>query len=371
MHYSAKDRFTNKLQKIPISIALFVTIICVYGFVILYSAAGGNIKPWAYKQIIIFCTFIPISLIIAIIDIKYIYKISYILYFLALVLLIIGAFYGKTAMGATRWLNLGFFHIQPSEPAKIAMVLMLARYFHQLDDDKIFSIKSLLIPALGVLLPVTLIIKQPDLGTGMITIIVATIMFFTAGVKIMYFVIGIGITLISTPIIWSYLYNYQKNRILIFLDPARDPLGSGYNIIQSKIAIGSGGFLGKGLFNGTQSHLSFLPEYETDFIFSFLTEELGFAGGLILLILYSILIISSLTISINSKSKFAKLMSIGLTSIFFSHIFINIAMVMGMLPAVGVPLPLISYGRTMMVSMLISFSLIMNASIHQHSNLSS
>jgi rod shape determining protein RodA len=371
MDSSIKEKIAVKLRKIPVLIPSFVSIICLYGFVVLYSAAGGQIEPWAYKQIMIFCVFMPISFIIALIDIKYIYKFSYILYFIVLILLIAVTIGGKTAMGATRWINLGLFHVQPSEPAKIAIVLMLARYFHNSPDYKISSITNLIIPVIGVLVPVALIIKQPDLGTGMITLAVAMIIFFTIGIKIIYFaVVGIG-ALIAMPIIWSYLYNYQKNRILIFLDPEKDPLGAGYNIIQSKIAIGSGGFFGKGLLGGTQSHLSFLPEYETDFIFSFLTEELGFLGGLVLLILYFIVIMSSLAVSINSKSKFAKLMVIGLISIFFSHIFINIAMVMGALPAVGVPLPLISYGGTMMVSMLISFGLIMNAGVNQHHSIPS
>lgn len=369
MDYTASEKIIHKIKKIPITVPCVASVICLYGFVILYSAAGGQIQPWAYKQMIIFGIFMPISLIIAIIDIKYIYRLSYVFYTLVLVLLIAVAISGKTAMGATRWINLGIFHIQPSEPAKIAIVLMLARYFHSSEDYKISSISHLIIPIIGVLIPAALIIKQPDLGTGMITIIVVTIIFFSIGLKVRYFIIAGVTALAALPVIWSYLYTYQKNRVLIFLDPERDPLGSGYNIIQSKIAIGSGGFFGKGLLGGTQSHLSFLPEYETDFIFSFLTEELGFVGGVSLLMLYSILIISSLAVSINSRSKFAKIMVVGLVSIFFSHIFINIAMVMGLLPAVGVPLPLISYGGTMMVSMLISFGLIMNAGVHQHSSL--
>ncbi len=369
MGYYIKEKFVIKLQKVPFSIPFLITVICIYGFVILYSAAGGQIEPWAYRQIIIFLIFMPLALIISMLDIRFIYKFSYFLYFFILLLLIGVVIIGKTAMGATRWIDLGLFHIQPSEPTKIAIVLMLARYFHSSKEQNISSIYTLIPPIMGVLIPAILIMKQPDLGTGIITIIVATIIFFAAGVRKLYFIIlGIG-SLILLPIIWTLLHRYQKNRVLIFLDPDREPLGAGYNIIQSKIAIGSGGFWGKGLLNGTQSHLSFLPEYTTDFIFSFLTEELGFIGGLILIILYFMVIMSSLAIAINTKSIFTKLMVIGLISIFFSHVFINIGMVMGMMPVVGVPLPFISYGGTMMVSMLISFGLIMNASIHQHSNL--
>jgi rod shape determining protein RodA len=344
MGYSIKEKFVTKLQKIPFSIPFLITVICIYGFVILYSAAGGQIEPWAYRQIIIFSIFMPLAFIISMVDTRFIYKFSYFLYFFVLLLLIAVAIIGKTVMGATRWIDLGVFYIQPSEPTKIAIVLMLARYFHSSKEQNISSIYNLILPIIGVLIPAFLIIKQPDLGTGIITIIVATIIFFAAGVKKLYFVIvGIG-SLILLPIVWTLLHNYQKNRVLIFLNPDREPLGAGYNIIQSKIAIGSGGFWGKGLLNGTQSHLSFLPEYTTDFIFSFLTEELGFVGGLVLVILYFMLILSSLAIAINTKSIFTKLMVIGLTSIFFSHVFINIGMVMGMMPVVGVPLPFISYG---------------------------
>ena len=273
MGYSIKEKFVTKLQKIPFSIPFLITVICIYGFVILYSAAGGQIEPWAYRQIIIFSIFMPLAFIISMVDTRFIYKFSYFLYFFVLLLLIAVAIIGKTVMGATRWIDLGVFYIQPSEPTKIVIVLMLARYFHSSKEQNISSIYNLILPIIGVLIPAFLIIKQPDLGTGIITIIVATIIFFAAGVKKLYFVIvGIG-SLILLPIVWTLLHNYQKNRVLIFLNPDREPLGAGYNIIQSKIAIGSGGFWGKGLLNGTQSHLSFLPEYTTDFIFSFLTVK--------------------------------------------------------------------------------------------------
>ncbi len=369
MDHSIKEKFLIKLHKIPISVPFFITIICIYGFIVLYSAAGGKLEPWAYRQIIIFCIFMPLSLIISLIDTSIIYKFSYLFYFCVLLLLVTVTIAGKTVMGATRWIDLGLFHIQPSELAKIAIVLMLARYFHTIQNQNISSISNLVLPIIGVLIPVALMIKQPDLGTGIITVIVATIIFFAIGIRRLYFIIVGASCIISLPVIWSLLHDYQKKRVLIFLDPGGEPLGAGYNIIQSKIAIGSGGLFGKGLLNGTQSHLSFLPEYETDFIFSFLTEELGFVGGVILLTLYFMLIVSSLAVAINSKSTFKKLMVVGLTAIFFSHVFINIAMVMGIMPVVGVPLPFVSYGGTMMVTMLISFGLIMNAGVHQHSNI--
>lgn len=363
------ERFIIKLRRIPYMILIIVTMISIYGFILLYSASGGEMHPWATKQAIVFSLYLPVAIFVALVDIRFIYQYSYIFYLITLLLLVLVEFTGRKAMGATRWIDLGIIHIQPSELTKISIVLMLAKYFHELDENKISRITYLIPPVIAVLIPAALIIKQPDLGTGIITLIVALIMFFAVGVSIIYFAFcGIGI-LCLIPIIWTLLHEYQKNRVLIFFDPERDPLGKGYNIIQSKIAIGSGGLTGKGLLSGTQSHLSFLPEYQTDFIFSFLTEELGFLGGFFLLILYASLIVISLVIGINSRIRYIKLMVVGIISIFFSHVFINIAMVMGLLPVVGVPLPLFSYGGTMMVTMLLSFGLIMNAGVNQRRNI--
>jgi rod shape determining protein RodA len=364
----SKEQFFKKIKRIPLSIPLLIALICIYGFILLYSAAGGHIEPWASKQIIVFSIFMPISILIAMLDLRLIYHLSYVFYAFTFILLIVVEFTGKSAMGATRWIDLGIFTIQPSELVKISIVLMLAKYFNESDKYN-FNKYKILIPIIASIIPIALVVKQPDLGTGIITIIVVITMFFAAGIRLAYFIISGVIGIATMPLIWIMMHNYQRNRILTFLDPERDPLGAGYNIIQSKIAIGSGGLFGKGLLSGTQSQLNFLPEHQTDFIFAFLTEELGFVGGVILLILYSILIISSLHIAINCRAKFAKLMAIGITTLFFSHIFINVAMVMGILPAVGIPLPLVSYGRTMMVSMLIGFGLIMNAAVNQRNNI--
>ncbi len=363
-----KEELLKKIGRIPSLLPTSILLVSIYGFILLYSANGGNIQPFAYKQIVIFCILIPIVFIISIIDIKIIYQFSYIFYFATLIILIAVTFFGKKVMGATRWLDLGLITIQPSELVKISLILMLSRYFHNYDNQN-SSDFQLIIPLLASIFPIMLVIKQPDLGTGMITLIVVLIMFLLAGVRLIYFILGGISALCLMPVIWMMLHDYQRNRVLTYLNPERDPLGTGYNIIQSKIAIGSGGLFGKGLLSGTQGPLSFLPEYQTDFIFSFLAEELGFVGGVILLILYSFIIIQSLIIAINCKSKFARLMCAGVTSLFFSHVFINIAMVMDLVPVVGVPLPLISYGRTMMVSMLIGFGLIMNAAVNSKSNI--
>jgi len=272
-------------------------------------------------------------------------------------------------MGAKRWIDLGFTRIQPSELTKLAIVVMLAKYFYKIQSTHLNDVPRLLLAILAVIIPDILVIKQPDLGTGIIILIIATVMFFATGVDIKKFiVVGIG-TLISLPLLWSLLHDYQRKRMLMFLNPDDDPLGSGYNIIQSKIAIGSGGALGKGLSHGTQSHLRFLPEYQTDFIFATFAEEFGFVGCIALICLYALIIMHCLSIAANAKNQFSKLLVIGITTTFFCHVFINIAMVMGMMPVVGVPLPLLSYGGTMLFSMLIGFALIANVHVHKYANL--
>lgn len=353
----------KKFHQIPFTIVFLVTLVACFGFVLMYSAAQGNLYPWAIRQIIHFIIFMPIMIIISLVDLKTWYRSAYLLYYLALFLLIAVHLLGYTAMGATRWINLGIIKLQPSELMKICIIFALARYFHDLRYKPI-TLKDLFIPSIILILPAALIIKQPDLGTGLILLMLGVMLFFIAGVKRWVFILGlIGIS-VALPIIWQFLHEYQKNRILTFIDPERDPLGSSYNVIQSKIAIGSGGFLGKGFMKGSQSQLQFLPEHQTDFIFTMLCEEWGMLGGVILLLFFSILIFYCYLIALNSRSIFGKLLALGITTMFFLHIFINIGMVMGLLPAVGVPLPLLSYGGTMMVTILIGFGLVMNVHIH-------
>jgi rod shape determining protein RodA len=355
----------NLFLKLPKFLLFLVISTCSYGFVILFSAGGNNLDPWAYKQIINFLIFFPIMILVAYSDIRLIYKYSYIFYISIIILLFAVHFFGHTAMGATRWLSIGTVKIQPSEPAKLAVIVFLAKYFHNTSYDNLNKLRYLIPPILAVIIPAALIIKQPDLGTGIVVLIISSILFFSSGVGVKKFVILFAIILSFSPIIWNKMHDYQKKRVEVFLNPDKDPLGSGYNIIQSKIAIGSGGLFGRGLGEGTQSHLSFLPEHQTDFIFACLSEDLGFLGAAILIILYISIIYISLSISINSKSLYNKLLSIGVTSIFFSHAMINIGMVSGIFPVVGIPLPLVSYGGTMMGSMLIGFGIIMNVHMNQ------
>ena len=360
----------NKINRIPFGIIGVVALISLISFLQLYSAARGNIHPWAIKQFFFFIIFIPIMIMISITNLKVWYKLSYLLYALTLILLILVALVGHTAMGATRWINLGIIKIQPSELMKICLVLALARYFHDIGEKKI-KFRNLCVACMILALPAFLIIKQPDLGTGMILLFIGVIVLFLSGVNKWFFVAGAVGLAIAAPLVWSLLHNYQKNRILTFLSPESDPRGSGYNIIQSKIAIGSGGITGKGFIQGSQSQLNFLPEHQTDFIFTMLSEEWGFIGGLILITLYTIVIFYGYIIGINAKAKYARLLALGITSMLFLHIFINMAMVMGLLPVVGVPLPLLSYGGTMMATSLVGIGLIINAHINDKQEIKS
>ncbi|MDX2050498.1 MAG: rod shape-determining protein RodA [Rickettsiaceae bacterium] len=361
----------NQLSKLPQLLLCFIVINCIFGFVILYSAGQNNLYPWAIKQMIHFVIFFVIMLSVAFADIRIIYQYSYSIFFLVIGLLFTVTISGHSSMGATRWLNLGgFLKIQPSELAKLALVLFLSKYFHNLSDKKVKNTLYLIPPSLAIILVSGLVILQPDLGTGIVIILVSSILFFISGVKLKIFGIATLCVLSLSPVFWYKLHDYQKRRIEIFFNPDKDPLGSGYNIIQSKIAIGSGGFFGRGLGQGSQSHLSFLPEHQTDFIFSCISEDLGFIGGLTLIVIYGIIIYASLAISINAKALYLKFLSIGIVSIFFCHIFINIGMVTGLLPVVGIPLPLVSYGGTVLGTMLIGFGLIMNIHINHSIKLS-
>lgn len=364
------QKILTSLKLVPWFMVLIITLISSIGFVLMYDAASGSMEPWAMKQISFFIIFFILMLIIALIDLKIIYQFAYVFYGLTLLLLILVEIFGHNAMGATRWVNLGFMKLQPAEPMKLAIILALARYFHTLPYQNVLQIRSLIIPILMLLVPALLIIKQPDLGTGVITLIVGAIMFFIAGIRMWKFILSFVAALGSLPIIWHYLYDYQKKRILIFFDPESDPLGNGYNIIQSKIAIGSGGLFGKGMMFGSQAQLQFLPEHQTDFIFPMFAEEFGFIGVLLVIVLYFMLIIYGAGIALNCKSHFGRLLAYGVTSMFSVHIFINMGMVMGLLPVVGVPLPLLSYGGTIMATILIAFGLLINVHLNSRTALS-
>ncbi len=355
----------QKLWQVNWSLIFFLAILVGTGCAMLYSAADANWSPWAERQLIRFGVGIFILLIIAVIDIRFWLRHAYTLYLLVFGLLIAVEVMGIIGMGAQRWINLGFIQMQPSEIMKIALVLALARYFHGRSLEDIGHPAFLIIPLIMVVAPVLLLLRQPDLGTAIMLTMVAGVIFFLAGVRTWQFGLVIGIVIAALPIGWTMLHGYQKTRILTFLNPESDPLGAGYHIMQSKIALGSGGVFGKGYLRGTQSHLNFLPEKQTDFIFTMLAEEFGMVGGLLLIVIYAIIIIYGFVIALRVHNQFGRLVALGITGNLFLYIFINIAMVMGLLPVVGIPLPLVSYGGTAMLSIMIGFGFIICANVHR------
>ncbi|MBR2136745.1 MAG: rod shape-determining protein RodA [Alphaproteobacteria bacterium] len=361
----AKQKLTwrDKFFRLSFSYIFLIVLLAVIGTTTLYSAANGSWSPWAFRHISRFGLSLLLMLGLAMIDVKNYYKFSYVFYAVTLLLLVAVEVGGHVGMGAQRWIDLGFFKIQPSELMKIGLVLFLARYFSSTSLQVIQSFRGIIIPAILVLIPVALIILEPDLGTATMLLLTATIILFAIGVQWWKFAVVAVAGGALLPLIWNFLHEYQKNRVLTFLDPERDPLGAGYHIIQSKIAFGSGGLWGKGFLHGTQTHLNFLPEKHTDFIFTMFSEEFGLIGGLSLLLLNILVIAFGYVFAYRAKNYFAKLVIIGLNTNYFLYVFINIAMVMGLLPVVGVPLPLISYGGTVMFSLMASFGIILCMSV--------
>lgn len=335
--------------------------LCFIGMLMMVSAGGGDVREFALPQFSKLIVGGLLMLALALVPAAWLYRYAYMAYFLMLAALMLVDVMGHIGMGAQRWLKLGGMNIQPSEFMKIAAILALARYYHGIHSEDIPKFKSLFPPLLMLGLPAVLILRQPNLGTTTILIAVGGIMMFMAGVRLRYFIGAAIAVLASMPVAWHFLHDYQKQRVLTFLSPEQDPLGSGYNILQSMIAIGSGGFLGKGFLDGSQGQLNFLPEKHTDFIFTMFAEEWGFIGSLVLLGFYSALLILGNSVASGSRSMFGGLLACGVTAMIFVHLFINMAMVMGMIPVVGVPLPFLSYGGSNMISVLLAMGLLLNA----------
>lgn len=350
-------------------IVLIIGAIGGVGVAMLYSVAGGEFEPWASRHAIRLGFALIIMLVIAVIDIRYWMAFAYPAWILGLLLLVLVSVIGSVGMGGQRWLDIGFMRLQPSELMKIAVVMALARYYHARNFQQSRRLSSLLIPLLLIVVPAALVIKQPDLGTGITIIAGGAAIMFLAGVPTWVFV-SVGTAAIPAAFaVWPFLNVYQQKRVLTFFNPEADPLGAGYQITQSKIALGSGGLTGKGFLEGTQSHLNFLPEMKTDFIFTVLVEEFGLFGAVIILLLYGIVLMYGLLMGIGCRSQFGRLMASGLAMALFFYILINIGMVMGLMPVVGVPLPLISYGGSAMLTWAIAYGLILSVSIHRHVNL--
>lgn len=356
----------DKISHLHWPLIFLITLVSTIGFATLYSAAQGHLEPWALRQILRFVAFFPVMIAIALVDIRFWMKYAYIAYGVALVLLILVELMGHTAMGATRWIKLGPLTIQPSEVMKLCLIFALARYFHGINTEEIRRIPTLVVPLVMIFLPVILILKQPNLGTALITTMISGAIFFATGVRMWKFGVIIAGGLSAIPVAWQFMHDYQKKRVLTFLDPERDPLGDGYNIIQSKIAIGSGGFFGKGFLHGSQSQLSFLPEHQTDFIFTMFAEEFGFVGGVFVLSLFFCLILVGYGIALRSHNHYGRIVAIGITTMLFLHVFINVGMNMGILPVVGTPLPLFSYGGSIMMTMLIGYGFLLNVYVHRN-----
>ena len=365
--FSSPQRLSlgRKALQINWGLILIVTATAAIGVAMLYSAANGSWNPWATRQIARYAVGLVILITIALVDIRFWWRYSYLLYAVLLALLIAVEVVGSIGMGAQRWINLGVIKLQPSELMKVGLALALARYFHGASTEDVRRIPYLIVPLLLIALPSALVLKQPDLGTALFLIMIGGAVFFVAGVQLWKFGLVLAAAGAAIPIVWSTLRTYQQKRILTFLDPESDPLGAGYHILQSKIALGSGGLFGKGFMQGSQSHLNFLPEKQTDFIFTMMAEEFGMVGGLVLLGLYILIMIYGFAIGLRSRTHFGRLLAMGLTSMLFLYVFINIAMVMGLIPVVGVPLPLISYGGTAMLTLMIGIGFLINVYVHR------
>ncbi|UWR25967.1 rod shape-determining protein RodA [Sulfitobacter sp. S223] len=351
---------------------LLLTAVAGAGFLMLYSVAGGSYSPWAEPQMKRFSLGLALMIAVGLVPIWMWRNLAGVAYGVSVILLIGVELFGEVGMGAQRWIDLGFFRLQPSEMMKITLVMFLAAYYDWLPPKKISRPLWVLLPVLIIIVPTFLVVKQPDLGTAILLLTAGGGLMFLAGVHWAYFatVIAAGVALIaavfqSRGTEWQLIENYQFRRIDTFLDPGSDPLNTGYHIAQSKIALGSGGWTGRGFMQGTQSRLNFLPEKHTDFIFTTLAEEFGFVGGISLLVLYGLIIVFCVASAIMNKDRFASLLTLGIALNFFLFFAVNMSMVMGMAPVVGVPLPLVSYGGSAMLVLMLAFGLVQSAHVHR------
>jgi rod shape determining protein RodA len=374
LEYSVQRVPTGAAKVLHLNWALVLLLAAVagVGFLMLYSVAGGAVSPWAEPQMKRFALALGLMFAIAFVPIWFWRNLAGLAYALSLLLLLGVEFFGIAGMGAQRWLDLGIIRLQPSELAKITLVMALAAYYDWLDIRRTSRPVWVVLALILILLPTLLVLRQPDLGTALLLLMGGAAVMFLAGVSWIYFaaVIALGgglvfAVLASRGTEWQLLKDYQYRRIDAFLDPSIDPLGAGYHISQSKIALGSGGWSGRGFMQGTQSRLNFLPEKHTDFIFTTLAEEFGFIGGVSLLVLYALIIVFCVTSALKHRDRFAQLLTLGVAATFFFYFAVNMAMVMGMAPVVGVPLPLVSYGGSAMLVLMIGFGLVQSAHIHR------
>ena len=363
--------FSEKLSRFSCALFIPMCIVLAISIVVLYSAGGGNWNPFALSQLTKIILGFGVFFFVAFTNIKTWLKSAYLIYAIALIMIILVTFVGHTGMGAQRWLNLGFFHIQPSELIKIALVLAVARYFAWMNSVELSQFRKYIIPGLMLLVPFALIVAQPDLGTALSLGMITVGVFYIVGANKKWFIIAAILGLMAAPVIWyGGLHDYQRGRIITLFNPNSDLQGAGYQINQAKIAFGSGGMIGKGYLKGSQSQQSFLPEKQTDFIFTMLGEEFGFVGAFMLLVIYTWIVIILFWTAKTCRNRFGQLICFGFMLNFFIYYFINISMVLGLMPTVGVPLPLMSFGGSSLLSLMFGFGLVQNANIHKNQQLS-
>ena len=363
-NYSDQLTFFQKLRSFDFILLTSILIIGIISCFSMYSTDGGEFLYHSKSHIIRFVIFFFMMIFLSFLNIKFWHAIGYLFYFIVLIFLIWASLYGISSSGSQRWINLYFINLQPSELMKIGIIICFAKYYHRSQIEDVNKLKKIIIPITLLTIPIILVLSQPDLGTSILIALTGLAVIWLAGLNIKYFIYSLLIFLISTPFAISFLKPYQKLRILTFFNPDKDPLGAGYQIIQSKIAVGSGGLTGKGFLKGTQSYLEFLPEKHTDFIFTLYSEEYGFVGSLILLLLYAVIIFRIISIGSISRSFFSKLFCYGFAIAIFIYISVNMCMVLGLLPIVGSPLPIMSYGGSSMLATMIGFGIVMSAKVH-------
>jgi len=362
--YSDQLTFFQKIRSFDILLILSILALGFIGVISMYSSDGGQFSYHTISHIVRFGVFFLLMLVLSFVRIKFWYSLGYFIYISIVLLLIYAAFFGITVSGSQRWISLYFVNLQPSELMKISIIIFFAKFYHRMQITSVNTFRNLLIPVVVLIVPVFLVLSQPDLGTSILIALSGIIVIWLSGVHIKYFIYSGLILIISAPFVISFLKPYQKLRILSFFDPERDPLGAGYQIIQSKIAVGSGGLSGKGFLKGTQSYLEFLPEKHTDFIFTLFSEEFGFFGSICLLLIYSVLIYRIIAIGSISRSFFGRLYCYGFGSAIFIYIVVNMSMVLGLLPIVGSPLPIMSYGGSSMLATMVGLSIVMSTRIY-------
>ena len=357
--------FEDKLFSIDYVLLISVLILGILSMFAMYSTDGGEFKYHTQSHIMRFSVFFLMFFILSFFQIRFWHQSSYLIYILFLLLLILVKYFGLTSSGSKRWLDLPFLVLQPSELMKIGLILFLSKYYHRVSLENINRVKFLFLPIIALLAPVFLVIAQPDLGTSILIASGGIVVAWLAGVKLKFFGYASLIGLLLLPVIISFLKPYQKARILTFLNPDRDPLGAGYQIIQSKIAIGSGGLFGKGFLNGSQSYLDYLPEKHTDFIFTLFSEEFGFFGSMCILLLYGTIISRIIKIGNITRSNFGKLYCYSFATAFFIYVVVNMGMVLGLLPIVGAPLPIMSYGGSSMLAIMLGLGIVMSCRVYK------